>query len=182
MAMIRVQCPKSNCRTITEVDEIYIGRTARCRKCGTNFEIKRPTPKPEPKPAASPSPAAQVKADSAPAETPMQKEPVVAEKPTAQKEEPNAEEHPLAVKEPISQELASVPKIVSEVPAPVLDVEAVVHSRSRKSSPPEPPSPPPSGNEMVDAISDVTRKRQRRPRKPKTKETPGENETGEVTE
>lgn len=178
MAMIRVQCPKSNCRTITEVDEIYIGRTARCRKCGTSFEIKRPALAPDPAAAATAAPTAQMQAETSPVETTAQA-PVVAETPA---DATAAEEHPLAVPEPISQELASLPKSVSEVPAPVLDVAAVVHTRSRTIASPEPTSPPPSASEMEDAVSDTTRKRQRRTRKTRSTETHGESETGEVTE
>lgn len=175
MAMIRVQCPKSNCRTITEVDEIYIGRTARCRKCSTSFEIRRPAPAPEPTPAATSAPTAQTQAENAPVETTAQA-PVVAETPA---DTPTAEEHPLAVPEPISQELASVPKNVSEILAPVLDVAAVVHARSRKTATPE---TMPSVSEMEEAVSETTRKRQRRTRRARTTETQGDSETGEVTE
>jgi hypothetical protein len=168
MAMIRVQCPKSNCRTITEVDEIYLGRTARCRKCGTSFEIRRPDQEPKSRPTATTATAAQ--AEPAPFETPATESPPVNETP--------APEYPLAVREPISQELASVPKTLSEVPAPILIEEAVVHTRSRTTSSPEPP-PPPASSRIEEAVSDTTRKRQRRTRKSKSTETPEETQTRE---
>jgi len=64
MALIRVKCPA--CQTVLLVDEVNVGRQARCRKCQAMFAVERgpepaaPTaPSPPVVQAVSPPPAAQ---------------------------------------------------------------------------------------------------------------------------
>src|SRR4051812_48447375 len=56
MPNLIVQCPNERCRARFEVDDMYLGRKARCKNCQTTFVLTQPPGEPEPSSPGSATP------------------------------------------------------------------------------------------------------------------------------